>query len=112
MYMYVRTMCMHKYNYVHVPTQLLPATAFENCPDILKVDNVVRNWAFYPQFLSGYCQVKDCYCILANHPGFSGFRTFVYSLQTFPDFFLNFPVFVGCYPNFCTLEVGRYAIAS
>ena len=33
---------------------------------------------------------------------------FAYSLRTFPDFSVNFPVFVGCYPDFCTLEVGRY----
>ena len=36
--MYVQCACISIIMYVHVPTQLLPATAFENCPDILKVD--------------------------------------------------------------------------
>ena len=36
----------------------------------------------------------------------------MYSLRTFPGFSVNFPVFVGCYPDFCTLEVGRYGHVS
>ena len=46
---------------------LVLAIAFENCPDILKVDWCVKIWVFCPdvgQFVSGFCQVKDCYCEL------------------------------------------------